>query len=126
MANYKETPFSGSTWIRAVSVRIENPYNDAPTITFDEENLYVIGDEIIHRPVLGTLNGSLKEHMGDPTMEFDIIDPQTDEFIRKATYMEVYATVYSLYKTLALRRDAMPPLMPPVKPEPALEPTPVA
>lgn len=116
MANYKETTVAGSAWTRSFSVSVDNPFNAVPSITFAEEDIFVVGGEVIHRPKENISANILKEYLADTTKEFDIVNPLTDEFIRKATYREIYVTLYSLYKALAIKRDTMPPSEAPIPP----------
>jgi hypothetical protein len=42
MPNYKQTTVSGEEWVRAGSVIISNPYNEAPIAVFSEQKLMVL------------------------------------------------------------------------------------
>jgi hypothetical protein len=99
--NYKSTSISTESWCRSSGVHIENELGQVPVISFTEEEVLVInGKKLI-------LGGSLlQENMGDPSKQFDLLNPETDTVIGSATYMDIYIMLYSMYKKLALERDA--------------------
>lgn len=99
--NYKSTNISTESWCRSNKVVIENELNQVPMISFTEEEVLVVNGKKL---VLG--GALLQENMTDPSKTFDLLNPETDEVVGSATYMQVYVMLYSLYKTLALARDA--------------------
>lgn len=106
MANYKETAVIGTQWTRSNSVRLSNPYQGIPSITFDEEQIIQAGDAIVRQPANGSLSGNLTLQFTDPNKTFPLLDPATDQAIGTATHGQVYALLYSLYRAAAATRDA--------------------
>lgn len=99
--NYKSTAVATESWCRANKVTVENELGQIPVISFSEEEVLVVNGKKL---VLG--GALLQENMGDPSVTFDLLNPETDEVIGSVSYMDVYVTLYSLYKKLALARDA--------------------
>lgn len=101
MPNYKETEVVGSQYQRARLIQINNELNQTPFITFCEERVTVLPDKEFHEDV-GQLTCSF-----DPVGEIVLINPETDEATGATiSHAEFYAIVYSLYKQLAIERDA--------------------
>jgi hypothetical protein len=104
MANYKEQTseinIQGEvkSWLRARSVVINGKI---PQIQFSEEKISIdpLGKES-HFP-----SEVLTQQLLDPAVEFDILNPETDEVIGISTYGQIYTILYSLYIKLAKERD---------------------
>lgn len=103
MNNYKESQLTGTQWIRATRVVVENPYNQNPTINFIEEAAMSVGasgENIITR-----LCGNLIESF-NPSKEVPILDLITGEPTGLTfNHMELYQMLNSLYMQLAIERD---------------------
>lgn len=102
MAEYQETPVSGSSYVRANSVLLENPKNGARNIIFAEERWYSLGDGTSVAAQLGQLSVPF-----DPAGTIEVLNPYTGlPTGATATQGEVYALVYSFYVQEATKRDA--------------------
>jgi len=102
MTNYKQSDInSGAAWTRAYQVLVENPYNQIPTITFNEEEIVDTGTTVMSKHVY-----ALQKEMTDPSATFDIINPIDGSVIGTSSYQEVYVLLSSLYIALAAERDA--------------------
>lgn len=109
MAEYKETPISGRKRMRAYRVTANNPASGARSIRFDEEWLTELDDgRFINEPA-----GAITRDFSAPGTEFDLVHPETGEVIGKASYLNVYVLLHSLYMHLAVERDNIPPPPPP-------------
>jgi hypothetical protein len=98
---YKPSDIVAQSWQRSNKVTVENELDQVPVITFSEEEVVLIkGNKVVLNRVL------LQENMGDPSKTFDLLNPETDEIIGSASYTQIYIMLYSLYKKLALDRDA--------------------
>ena len=105
MTNYKQSDVSGSTWVRAFRVEINNAYKEIPSIEFREESVFMLNDEVIkvNKPI--SPSSTIRQFMTDPAISFDLIDPDTQKSIGTATYKDVYIMMQSLYRNLAESRD---------------------
>jgi len=102
MANYQQLVISGDSWVRSNRIVIENPLNGTPNISFAEEKVVVLGDDILHSQF-----GLVMENMTDPASSFPVINPMTGESTgTTATHGDIYALLHSLYLDLAGKRDA--------------------
>lgn len=111
MAEYKEVPIAGRKRMRSYRVVANNPASGARSIRFDEEWLTELDDgRFINEPA-----GGIVRDFSEPGTQFDMLNPETGEVIGKASYLQVYILLHSLYMHLALERDNTPP------PEPAPE-----
>ena len=103
MPNYKESILSGSAWVRANRVILDNPYGQIASIRFEEEQIFATSDgDSISKPY-----GACQEFMTpeSASTEFDITHPVTGDVLGKSTYQEVYVLMSSLYVHLAKKRD---------------------
>jgi hypothetical protein len=103
---YKEKNVTGQSWTRSFQVIIENKLNETPYIRFDEEEVFVIGD-----------NNTITQFKGDrvvapfneenSTIEFPLMNPLTNELVsgQTAKYQDIFVLLYSLYHHLAEKRD---------------------
>lgn len=101
MPNYKETTISGSSYIRAHRVIINNPYQGIPTISFQEEEVLNVNGQVIQQQ-----KESVNESLTDPSASFPLVDPTTGDSLGEATYGQIYVLLHSLYLHLAAKRDA--------------------
>jgi len=102
MPDYKESQISGTSWQRCRAIRINNPYGAMPSIAFDEERRFAIGDRTI-----GETTGGIIKDFDNPAQTFPLFNPATGEPTGQTmTYGEVYAVLWSLYMGLAAERDA--------------------
>ena len=98
---YKQQDVATQSWRRASRVTVENEYNQVPCINFTEEEVMIVNNQKV------ILKGELlKADMSDPNVTFPLLHPETDQVIGEASYMNIYIMLYSLYKKLALERDA--------------------
>lgn len=118
-ANYNESPIAGTKWRRSFRVQIDNPYQGAPRVTFHEEDCVSLADGTIFKVNAGSL---LVEF--DQSAEINLINPWTGEPLtdingvqQKATHIEAYILLHSLYIQSAIARDAPPPAQPIDTPE---------
>ena len=98
MADYKADKISG--WQRAKKVTIVNEYGEIPRMHFTEEIIVNADTTIVKKDV-----GEIVETFSDPSVTFPLISPIDDSVIGEATYGQVYAILYSLYRDLANKRD---------------------
>jgi hypothetical protein len=110
MVNYNETTITGESYQRTNRIIIENPYQGAPVILFEEQKIFNLGDgEVIQKPI-GILHVDF-----DPSEEISIIDPTTNTDTGQTVTMgEIYALIYSVYWQKAATRDSF--LAPPLEP----------
>jgi hypothetical protein len=101
MPNYNQSAVSGDRYTRAKRVVLENPLDGVPMATFLEQDVLIVGDETLTRDI-----GAINAAMTDPATAFPLLNPADDAVIGEATYGQVYALVYSLYRKLATDRDA--------------------
>ncbi len=104
MTDYKESSVTGqqSQHQRCYQIIVNNPYDSAPNVRFDEELLLTLPD--------GT---KLNRHVGGMTVQFDpeksvpIRNPLTWELTGQSMTMgEIYDVLASAYWQAALERDA--------------------
>ena len=108
MAEYRESPITGRKRMRSYRVTAHNPANGARAIQFDEEWLTELDDgRFINEPA-----GSIRKDFNDPTVTFDLLNPETGAVIGSSSYMQVYVILHSLYMHLANERDAQAPEVP--------------
>jgi hypothetical protein len=99
MGNYKQEKVTG--WQRSKQVIIKNDYKVVPTIEFTEEMVVEVDGALINKKDVGTVGTSLK----DPSMSFDLLNPENDQIIGKGNYGQAYVLLYSIYRHLADKRD---------------------
>ena len=103
MSDYKETAITGSSYVRANTVLLENPKNGTPAIIFTEERWYDLGEGTTVAAQLGQFKVNF-----EPAGVIDILDPGTGAPTGQTiTQAEVYAAIYSFYIQAALDRDAV-------------------
>lgn len=99
-ANYAQTNVAGTSWKRASSVNISNPYNGQARVVIHEEIRTEMGDR-----ALSQFSEAL-ETTFDPNGSFPQIDPTTGEETGvTVTHEEIYVALHSLYIHLAKKRD---------------------
>ena len=86
---------------RANYVGITNELGAVPSIVFVEEIATLMGVDCISKVPVGQVG----ETLSDRTIEFPLLNPDTNEVIGHATYLDTYINLYSLYRFLADRRD---------------------
>ena len=103
MSNYRETTASGTSYVRAHTVVLNNQPN-YKGIEFVEEKLTTLGDGDVIRQGVGSIRESLTdENLGTA---FAILNPATGEDTgTTSTYSDVYVLIHSLYMALATARD---------------------
>ena len=102
--NYKETSVSGSKWQRAATIVFYNPHAGVPSVTFNEEELAVVGEDTYTKSV-----GTLSAQFTDPSVSFNLLNPADNTtVIGSATYQDAYVMLLSLYLHLANLRDTPP------------------
>jgi len=104
MANYKERAVTGEVqdYRRSNKVIIVNELGGIPEVTFMEQDMTFLPDG----RKLVTGSDKCSKAMLDPTVEFNLLNPETDEIIGTSTLMQVYVLLYSLYRHTADERDA--------------------
>ena len=106
MPEYPETvaQATSSRRMSAAHVRVPRGNPAGRSITFEEENLIVIGAKTIAQDV-GGVAGLLV-----PADTFPILNPNTGAATgQTATHLDLYRLLYSLYMDLAAKRDAAAP-----------------
>lgn len=102
--NYQEIATSGSMWTRSNKVTISNPYNQTPSVHFEEERVIQLdgGAAPITNPNPRFLSANF-----DATASFPLLDPVTGEPTgATATHQELYVMLHSLYIKTATDSDA--------------------
>lgn len=100
MADYKTQEISGSSWQRCYKVTVLNNRNSTPTITFEEQKVYLMPDREV------VLNVDSCSATFDPAGVIDLRNPETgDKVGHTITQAELYAIIYSLYMQTAEARD---------------------
>jgi hypothetical protein len=109
MAQYQEQTGQGQVWQRCYSIMVDNPLGGPATITFNEEKVMVIGEEVVKNPLT-----MCRKKFNSP-MTFPLRNPQTGEPTGQTmTHLEVYKILHSLYIHTAMQRDGtIPPDEPP-------------
>lgn len=104
MPNYNEQTISNLTlqkWWRANQVNISNPYNELPVVSFSEEEVSKLGDDVIRKENVGGLQLAY-----DPTYVVTLLDPDTNlPTGSTVTLGTMFEQIYSLYFQLAAERD---------------------
>jgi hypothetical protein len=100
MADYKENILKAKQ--RSNLVVITNELDQIPQIEFMEEIATIEnGNHVVSKvPV-----GSVKESMTNPATTYPLVHPVTGASLGTSTYEEYYMRTYSLYLSLAKRRD---------------------
>lgn len=104
MADYKEQIITGqySEYQRANKVIITNELNQIPIIDFLEEVIATLpsGQRLVIK------RDKCDDMMGDPSEQFDMLNPLDDSVIGTGTYQQAYVLLYSIYRYVAAKRDA--------------------
>ena len=104
MAQYQEQTGPGQIWQRCYSIRIDNPLGGQATLTFDEERVITIGDQVVKTP-----HTVCRKRFNSP-LTFPLRNPQTGELTGETmTHLEVYKILHSLYIHTAMQRDGTIP-----------------
>jgi len=108
MSKYKQINITGESYVRADQVVIKNPLGGNPTVTFTEEQIINVADDVIKRAVSNVSETLVFD--GDNaniTEEVQVINPITLQEVEGATmtYGEMKGVIYSLYYHLAKKRD---------------------
>lgn len=93
--DYKESNVSGTSWWRAKTVIISNPYQGVPSLGIEEEECININGDIIKRPV------------GGLSVSMDAQNP---------LHVTIYDKLNELYEILRTARDQAVPVPPVVEP----------
>lgn len=102
MPDYHASTVSGSRYRRWRRIVIENPRNALPSATVLEEEIMVVGNEVLERP---TANLAIK--LDNPNAVIPLRDPTTWEPTGGSiTLGELYAAIGSACWQAALERDA--------------------
>lgn len=104
MPNYKETSIEATLtkYQRCSHIMIDNPYQQQPTIHMSEQEVSLLGTDVLKIEGVGGLNFPF-----DPAVVVTLIDPTTNLPTGTTVTMgEVYAILYSLYIQKAAERDA--------------------
>ena len=101
MADYKEQAVAGKQWTRCNLVLIDNTFNAAPSISFQEEQVTIVGEEIFKKNS-GSINLTF-----DPSRVIPLIDPATGNPTgATTTFGEIQVALWSLYMAEAVARDS--------------------
>lgn len=104
MPNYNEQTVSNLTlqkWWRSNQINISNPYNGVPVVSFSEEEISKLGDDVISAVNVGGLQLSY-----DPDYEVTLLDPTTNlPTGSTVTLGTMFQQIYSLYFQLVNERD---------------------
>lgn len=104
MPNYKEQVTTGqySEYQRANRIVITNELGGMPEITFMEQVLATLpnGQQLQVR------QDKCVDQLIDPMEQFNLLNPETDEVIGTAKYLDVYVLLYSLYRYIGNKRDS--------------------
>jgi hypothetical protein len=82
-------------------VCIKNAYKAIPTIEFTEEMIIEVDGILSSKKEVGTVGTTLI----DPTVTFDLLNPENDQVIGIGNYQNVYICIYSVYRYLTDKRD---------------------
>jgi len=104
MAQYQEQTGQGQVWQRCYSIAVDNPLGGQATITFNEEKVMSIADQVVRTP------HAMCRKKFNAQMTFPIRNPQTGEPTGDTmTHLELYNILYSLYMHTAQQRDGVVP-----------------
>jgi hypothetical protein len=101
MANYKADKING--WQRARALRASYEYGQETVVTFDEELLIQAAGQELHTNV-GSVSATLTDLAGQ---SIPLLNPADDSVIGTVDINAVFASVYSIYRFMADRRDSV-------------------
>lgn len=108
MPNYKEDQVVGTVWMRCANIHINNPHaslGPPPIATFFEEEIIDMGN---NKFVISPSKIKPVSAVVDPVNGvIDLYDPVTGSKIegQTMTHAQLYAILYSAYRTEADKRD---------------------
>lgn len=93
--NYKEIILEGTetSWRRAINVTVNNPYNQAPTLIFEEEDITVLPS-----------GKTIRDRVYNVPMPFQAMSISFDP--TNETHVQVYTLLNQLYTEAREARDA--------------------
>ncbi len=104
MADYKSSNVSGTSYIRASRINIENPLNATPSVLFAEEQVINLGE---NTDPITRLISNVSMSMTDPNKVIELRDVNTWELTGQTTTIgQIYQSIASVYWALALERDS--------------------
>ncbi len=104
MAQYQEQTGQGQIWQRCYSIAVDNPLGGQATITFNEEKVLSMGDQVVKTP------HTMCRKKFNAQMTFPLRNPQTGDLTGQTmTHLELYNILYSLYMHTAQQRDGTVP-----------------
>lgn len=108
MSNYAESPVTGTQWLRAARVVVENPRDGTPAVTFIEERALQLGSEVILTPAGSVIEPFILSGDGaNAAEEFALRNPIDGSLLgATATYGDLQVLLFSLYYHVAAKRDA--------------------
>lgn len=103
MSKYTETTVSAAAYQRCKKITIYNPYQEAPTVQFEEEQIIKRADNSVLKDPQGTIT-MLVNNFND---SFPVYNPLTQAKTgTNGTIAQLYALVWSVYMHQAVQRDA--------------------
>lgn len=103
MSKYKKQDVTGKKYQKYGMAVIENREGKVPAITFEEETVISIGDEVVAQPVKTILRLQLSDEAS--ILQFDLLDSETGEKLGVSTGKDAQDIIYSLYMHMAQARD---------------------
>lgn len=101
MSKYKQTEVAGESYVRAMNTNIDHRLDQVPIVTFQEEKIVTLGNDVIHQ-----YQGNLRVTVDNFDAEFPLVNPATGEDTGvMATAADVYAMLHSYYMFKATQRD---------------------
>lgn len=98
--DYQQTEITGQQWHRFSQILIENRRNETPFVRCLEQEVTVLQNGEIVRDV------SPLNFMFDPALEFEVLNPLTNEPTgTTSTGADVYTLVFSYVMAMAKKRD---------------------
>lgn len=91
-----------STWKRAARIEIQNPAVGTPSAVFSEE----LATSLPNGTIVTQPSTTISSSATDMTTSFPLLDPTSGAVVGTMTYGQLYASMYSLYLSLAAARDA--------------------
>lgn len=107
MSNYAESPVTGTQWLRAARVVVENPRAGTPAVTFVEERALQLGSEVLLTPAGNLVEPFILTGDGANAGEvFQLRNPLDGAPLgATATYADLQVLLFSLYYHVAAKRD---------------------